>query len=1693
MKVKPTFFNTKTILFSVLLAGGMALAPLSGHAQDNLSGNSSDDAAFTCASAINVMDCIKQTQDPSVKQSDPSNLKSAASFSNQTFGLTGPVTFNVRYDSDLSWILDAGYAQKLGDRAAAALKVSAGLNEYRGNGTLGFNITPKQQIKITYEYLTQNLPFDYTSGTINQWVSQNAYGAAYRYLVSNNSILQAVELSGSYTQANSKDLSEVWMYDGSGNVDQIVERRIAGGQKKDGLVSAILTPFKRTLIKIGAGYSSSSFDTQWVDNQANSTIAYDVEASQLITPKTMVSASVNNDSTNSAQTVKISQILPGHLEGNISGQYNVSHVDGIASNANVSAGISYPAPKTYSNMFSSSNIGDLKSWVEQPVIYNNRVLAIADEKVLKVKIDTKTISTQTIPVNFNAQDAVQINTQDYFTFDKQVYDRVDYSIVTYLKNTNLSSSAQPTPVDLKLQMSTVDSYNATLTSAPMPANALIQDGSGNPTAYTTTITATGYRNGTPIIKTDNTFELDVAVNPAAPAAQWKDNTLPTAPIESNTYNSGPLASHIVPAVPGEQFTFAVQKPGSDKPADASTWLDLATDQQSLGVKSGQTTPSAPTQDTITIIATSLVSNKSVVVSQTGQEAQKFNIAVSGEVTLPNWSNPSKPLPDAAKGVGYTIDLNPYDATYPEKYLTQTSVKAADGSTKKVSDDLTYEVRNAAGDCPTGWLAISGSKFTVANIADTTCNATIRITSQLAAPGQYVDRTATITMKDPTYIASTWTGKEFDSYKSGDNISVDLNPYPYNHQTKDMQYLNYTYNQDANTDATEDVFSNFNLVNKSCTNTNDTSWLKIDNTTGLLTGTVPASLVTGTCSFSINFDSKVTGHVDLKNTLKSFDINSTAPVWNTSSPALQSIKYLPNTQYPSAIPGINLSGNVNTQGGGNPYLADVTYAYQKGINLPSGGIPDPNNNPIWITDPSTYMTYLKLNPTADDIVGDQYPSTDTTNFVGTIIAQAYKNGSAPSGNATFMVRYYAPLTNPTLQTSSFPVAPLNQDYAVVIDPYKSSNTYLSKTKYTTEDGVSGYLNNDTLTIHSDSTCWASVDSTTGKIVGKPTDANPLPCTFNVTVNSARNLGGSSSTFPITINTEGSAAGWDITKTSGNINFDDTTGTNVNLNNMVTQDTLATPNLDFNFADADSSNSKISKDGHWKISNASGKFYLQRNTYQANGATTIDATDIGTKIVNIIASNAKSDPNQPAVGNVTMTVKANSANVMFYWAGDKKPKFIGQATDQTIDLNANVKTKLRDGSAVINDSITMNYSMTPASNSTATTTPGGSIWVYSADGSNFSLKIPASVVSDPRSYGVYPNSLSGDSSSHIYLYNLYSKAANTTTATYDISSSTTDINNINLIIGGTLTWSGSDFGANSIKFDAIKDPKVNGGTKDVDYINLNEKLSSDPALANFSGFGLTFADSGTTTSADGKWKISNSNNNWYLFKAVTGNTISAANVNLTEAVPNIIASDLNDGMNDSAPQGGNPKILPDEKVVINWYIPGPNGGPSDNFYILPGDDTGGNKTYMFAKDKNVGNGVNGYLRPCLPGDNSCQIEITEDTIYWSSNFQGNDHDNNISGCTGGSGGNIDGQTIFYFNGGSFYNEPQNTFFLYVGQSAISSGSFGNNCGTSDPQIHIKPQYGIYSKSQGPNATPLSKDLHIKKCTSGDVNSLPGCSAY
>src|SRR5690606_28708611 len=129
---------------------------------------------------------------------------------NQNMALYGPLSLGIRYDFDLGWIPQIEYTQTFYDNGMHVL-LDYNTNETRANLTLGHAFSSNQQVKLTYEYLAQNLPFDFESGETHEWVNQNAFGAAYQYLFPGE-VFRGFDISGYYIAANNKDLPDVIYY-----------------------------------------------------------------------------------------------------------------------------------------------------------------------------------------------------------------------------------------------------------------------------------------------------------------------------------------------------------------------------------------------------------------------------------------------------------------------------------------------------------------------------------------------------------------------------------------------------------------------------------------------------------------------------------------------------------------------------------------------------------------------------------------------------------------------------------------------------------------------------------------------------------------------------------------------------------------------------------------------------------------------------------------------------------------------------------------------------------------------------------------------------------------------------------------------------------------------------------------------------------------------------------------------------------------------------------------------------------------------------------------------------------------------------------------------------------------------------------------------------------------------------------------
>ena len=128
------------------------------------------------------------------------------SFTNQDFGLSGPLSLGATYSDLTGSYFNVQYALSLNERFAMMALGEYGSGQYRFGGTLGYGFSPLTQLKLSAERLDQRLPFQFDSGNIDQRVHQDAYGLRMQHQFE-QPFLQALNVGGYYAQAANQNLS----------------------------------------------------------------------------------------------------------------------------------------------------------------------------------------------------------------------------------------------------------------------------------------------------------------------------------------------------------------------------------------------------------------------------------------------------------------------------------------------------------------------------------------------------------------------------------------------------------------------------------------------------------------------------------------------------------------------------------------------------------------------------------------------------------------------------------------------------------------------------------------------------------------------------------------------------------------------------------------------------------------------------------------------------------------------------------------------------------------------------------------------------------------------------------------------------------------------------------------------------------------------------------------------------------------------------------------------------------------------------------------------------------------------------------------------------------------------------------------------------------------------------------------------
>jgi len=311
-----------------------------------------------------------QSMTDTQKSSNPKQNKAGS-------GLTPMFGFGAYGDSELGFIADAKIASYIGDsqRNAAAVEVAGGPNIVRVNTTYGLGLTEKQRAKLTYEFLSEDLDFNfhYPDHRTSRWVQQNAIGGDYAYLF-DHSYIESIGFGGYYTHSGSKRLAH--------------DRRIAGADSGNmrADVSLRLWPYSR--LTGGIDYDIVRYDKKADPDDRGDDVdglGGHIQIEQRIFPSLKAGFRTQLQQTQYEYEGSLGWLMPSprglQLELVATTDYvdsSVTHRHFYTNGARLNASLNSDRGRVYSDLEQGQQ-KSLLDWTRQPSVRMTAVLAVTDQ------------------------------------------------------------------------------------------------------------------------------------------------------------------------------------------------------------------------------------------------------------------------------------------------------------------------------------------------------------------------------------------------------------------------------------------------------------------------------------------------------------------------------------------------------------------------------------------------------------------------------------------------------------------------------------------------------------------------------------------------------------------------------------------------------------------------------------------------------------------------------------------------------------------------------------------------------------------------------------------------------------------------------------------------------------------------------------------------------------------------------------------------------------------------------------------------------------------------------------------------------------------------------------------------------------------------------------------------------------------
>ncbi|MBA4697230.1 MAG: IPT/TIG domain-containing protein [Legionella sp.] len=323
----------------------------------------------------------------------PQTLQNLVLSSTQ-LGVNGPLAGGVTYSDLTGLYFNAQYLKKISDSLGINILGEYGSKQYRINGTLGVLLAARTFLKVTAEQLGQQLPFSFTAGNIDERVKQNAFGARLQ----RDFDFTNLSVGGYGARAPNKRLDPISFISNGQNCNGygpgyvcIDDRNIAGASSAGGDLGAGIFAGLNTYFEGRVYYDRVRYNTIFTPTSIYNKNGYGggIYGQHLLAPNLKLSGFAElrkiYDTYNLAVAWMPTLISAAGTEFSLMLQRVVSH-NPTPNNDSIGLKVTLFAdrPNYQAPMYGLNGmpiVDNIASWVSQPAVKMNQVLAIAEERI----------------------------------------------------------------------------------------------------------------------------------------------------------------------------------------------------------------------------------------------------------------------------------------------------------------------------------------------------------------------------------------------------------------------------------------------------------------------------------------------------------------------------------------------------------------------------------------------------------------------------------------------------------------------------------------------------------------------------------------------------------------------------------------------------------------------------------------------------------------------------------------------------------------------------------------------------------------------------------------------------------------------------------------------------------------------------------------------------------------------------------------------------------------------------------------------------------------------------------------------------------------------------------------------------------------------------------------------------------------